>query len=410
MRHATQRLFLAATLLASCEPGTGSVFRPDQGAVADATPVDSGTAADTRSAVDAHSAPHDLGPTTTDGGADTGPDLPAGPARLWTAEVDGTIAWWTFDATTGALTRDGSIERGGNLNFLAFSPDRSRLYALNQDRVEAFDITSLPPTFLGDAFAGLSDTGTHLAVDGTGSHVFVAWYGGDAVSMLPLGPDGTPADATVVLGGAAAPDFCRRAHQVRVHPNNRFVYVPCLASDRVAVLAYDRAAGTLTSASNGATLAGAGPRHLDFHPTLPQAYVIGELDDTITRFAVDAASGALSRLDVVSTRPAPADPLGPASDVHVSPDGRWVVGINRNPRDEVVTFAAAADGSLSAPRWVPTGGEHARTFAFSPRGDHLVLGNSNSMDLTVFTFADGNANLRETIDGFDARVFFVGFE
>lgn len=405
-------LTAVTVIAAACSPGTGEVFRPDAGA---------------RDSSSSNSLPDaslhgDMPPPTPDSGtppdlavplvdmAAPEPDLGAMPSRVWTAESDGTIAWWTFDPASGSLTQDGSIERGGSLNFLALSADRSKLYAVNEDRVEAFDITTLPPAFLGDADAGVAGTGTHLAVDATNSHVFVAWYGGDAVSMLPLGADGAPSDATVVLGGGADPDYCRRAHQIRIHPSNNFVYAPCLASDHVVGLSYDATTGDLTPIGEFSTPAGAGPRHMDFHPTLEQTYVIGELDDTITRFEVDPGTGVLTMLDTISTRPNPSDTLGPASDVHVSPDGNWVVGINRNPRDEVVTFALGADGAMSDPRWVATGGEHARTFAFSPRGGYLTLGNSNSMDVTIFRFDNGDATLLDTIGGFDARVMFIGFE
>ncbi len=400
-------------LCAACAPGTSTIVAPDggepgpDGAITrDAT---NPPGHDMANATPDAATPADMANVTPDQGPPD-PDLGPMPSRVWTAETDGTIAWWTFDPTGPSLVRDGQIERGGTLNFLAFSADRSKLYAINGNRVEAFDITTLPPSFLGDADAGVAGNGTHLAVDATTSHVFVAWYGGDAVSMLPLGADGAPSDATLVLGGAADATFCRRAHQVRFHPNNDFVYVPCLASDHVVGLSYDAATGDVASIGEFATGAGAGPRHMDFHPTLNQAYVIGEQDDSITRFEVNSGTGALTLLDEVSTLPNAGDAIGPASDIHVSPNGAWVVGINRNPRNEVVSFAAGADGSLSAPKWTSTGGEHARTFAFSPRGGHLLVGNSNSQDLTVFTFDNGTATLNDTIGGFDARLFFVGFQ
>lgn len=402
-------------VLVGCAPGTSTVTTPDADGSGDdvastpdgSTPNNTGT--------DMTSPNNDPNDTGTPGDMSNPPDmpdepdLPPMPSRIWTGESDGTIKWWTFDPMDGSLTEDGAIERGGTQNFLALSADKTKLFAVNQNRVEAFDISTLPPTFLGDADAGVSGNGTHLAVDATNSHVFVAWYGGNAVSMLPLGPDGTPSDATVVLGGDGDPNFCQRAHQIRVHPNNNFVYVPCLGSDHVVGLAYDSGAGTLTPNDSFGTPAGSGPRHMDFHPTLDQAYVIGELDDSITRFSVDGGSGDMTMLDTVPTRPNPGDPLGPASDVHVSPNGDWVVGINRNPRDEVVTFPLAADGSMGDPTFVSTGGEHARTFTFSPDGGYLLLGNSNSNDVTIFTFA-ATPSLIGTIDDFDARVMFIGHQ
>lgn len=402
---------LATAAALACDPGVTTVHAEDTGSTSPRPDTSNAQpdAHDPQPTPDAGPTP-DASPEPPD--ATDPPDVPPPPpqpSRLWTGETDGTIAWWTLDPIDGTLTRDGAIERSAGLNFLAASADDERLYAAIGGRVEAFDITTLPPTFLGSANAGLSDTATHLAVDATRSHIFVAWYGGDAITMLPLDADGQPSDATVVIGGAQSPSYCRRAHQVRVHPNNDFVYVPCLQSDHVAVLAYDPTAGTLTPASTAPTPSGTGPRHLAFHPTLDQAYVIGELNDTIVRYAVDPSTGALTQLDVVSTRPSPGDTLGPASDIHVSPDGRHVVGINRNPRDEVVVFNLAADGTPSQPTWTPTGGTHARTFAFSPDGGYLIVGNSNSEDMTLFRFDDGAPTQLDLFDTFDARLFYVGF-
>ena len=407
-------------LAVACEPGTGTVVGGD--ASADPSP-DVTTAADMPAQPDASL---DAGGVDADPRPDvssmdammTDADVvvvPPGPQRVWTGEVDGTIAWWTFDPADGSFTREGGLERGGTLNFLATAADGSRLYAIVGSRVEAFDITSLPPTFLGDADAGVSGNGTHLAVDATRSHVFVAWYGGDAVSMLPLDADGLPSDATVVLGGGADPTFCENAHQIRVHPNNDFVYAPCLGSDHVVGMAYDSDAGTLVEVGPYATPGGSGPRHMDFHPSLPQAYVIGELGNNIIRYSVDGTSGEMSLIDEVTTLQDAADPFSPCSDIHVSHDGNWVVGINRSITagglDQVVSYALAADGAMSNGSWVSTGGVHARTFTITEGDDYLLVGNSNSNDVTVFGFANGTATQQQIVGApFDDRVMFVGIE
>ncbi len=80
-------------------------------------------------------------------------------------------------------------------------------------------------------------------------------------------------------------------------PAGRFLFVPCLGSDHVAVYRIDAETGRLTP-NEPATVAlarKAGPRHLAFHPNGRFAYVINELDSTLTRFAYDPARGLVSR-------------------------------------------------------------------------------------------------------------------
>lgn len=406
-----QLCFLIAVPLfcVACEPGSGTISGSDTAVSEDAAQTDDVAAAsDTPSTQDTRQP--DAAEDRDTAGDVSGRDMTGSPspARFFTAETDGTIGWGTHDPSSDTLALDDTVERGGRIAFLAFSDDGQRLFATNETRVEAFDIADgSAPEFIGAGDATIN--GTHLEVDHTGQWVFVASYGGNAVSMLPIDSDGTPGDATVVLGGDDDPDFCQNAHQVRVHPDNEHVYVPCLGSDHVAVLAFDSAAGTLQALTPAPTPAGSGPRHMDFHPTRSLAYVIGEQDDTVTIFDVGAETGALTQLDVVSTRPTPSDPLGPASDIHVSPDGEFVIGINRNPRNELVVFRVDGDTLTEVDR-ESTSGEHARTFAFAPGGRRLLVGNSNSMDVALFDLSDeGQLSYRSSLRDFDARLFYVGF-
>ena len=404
-----------AFLVAACNPGAGSIHQPGTTHGADATlgggdaerPHDSGWTSDVGAPPSPDAA--EAAPDAADG-ADAEVDMPLPPpmpSQVYIAETDGTIHFGTFDPDTEQLTLAGDTFRSGSLNFLAFDAGGERLYAARGNAVDAYSLAADgTPTYLGTADAGIG--GTHLEVDATRSFAFVASYGGDEIAVLPLDENGAPADATMSFGGTADPDFCRRAHQVRVHRSNRFVYVPCLASDHVAIFELDTAAGTVTPLPPAPTAAGAGPRHMDFHPTLPVAYVIGEKDDTITIFDLDENTGALTNPSIVSTRPQNPTELGPASDVHVSPDGRYVAGINRNPRNELVIFDVDATGALTHAVSVSNGGEHARTFTFTPSGGHILVGNSNSQHVVVFRFADGTPVEGQKLGGFDARVFYVG--
>ena len=137
----------------------------------------------------------------------------------------------------------------------------------------------------------------HLSTDSTGRWLLVANYGGEAkqgtIASIPIGADGR-------LGAAVDTrefGLGSMAHQIRADPGNRFVYVPLKGGPAVAQLVFDPATGRMKPnvPPQVAAAAGAGPRHLDFHPNGRFAYVINELDLTMTAYAYDAKTGIAAR-------------------------------------------------------------------------------------------------------------------
>jgi len=128
---------------------------------------------------------------------------------------------------------------------------------------------------------------------------------------------------------------------------------------------------------------GAGPRHLAFHPVLPLAFVVGELDSTLLTLGVDRSSGALEPRHTVATLPADFVGASIGADVHVHPDGRHVHVSNRG-HDSIATFQigageiGAADEPLVPLGHVPTGGRTPRNFAVHPSGRSLLVANQDS--------------------------------
>ena len=53
-----------------------------------------------------------------------------------------------------------------------------------------------------------------------------------------------------------------------------------------------------------ATRAGAGPRHIAFHSQMPLAYVINELDSSVTTYRFDAQRGSLQPIQILPSIPA----------------------------------------------------------------------------------------------------------
>ncbi len=322
------------------------------------------------------------------------PAPPPATVVLFTADVAGTLSALRLDPDTGAGVPLASVAVGEPLEFLALHPHGHLVYGLGRQRVHAFAFDPGAGTLERRAEATTATRGTHLEMDRSGRFLFVASYGEHRLTVMPLDGPGLPFGPGSHVGGAEDPQLCRNAHQARIDPQNRFLYVPCLGSDHIAVLAFDAERGMLRPLPPAATGEGTGPRHLDFHPELDVLYVLNERRSSVCVFRIDPAGGGLSLLQTVSALPDGVSEGSRSSDIHVRPDGRFLYAINREPRNEVVVFGIGDDGLLRPHGRAPTGGVHARTFAIDPAGRWLLAANVRSADLTTFRLAvDGGLEL-----------------
>ena len=211
------------------------------------------------------------------------------------------ITIFRLDTARGTLAPAGKATNvGQDPSFLALDPAAKFLFAVNETdpgRVRSFAINqatgALTPV---NDVPSMGSITAHLSTDRTGRWLLVANYGDQkqgTIASIPIGADGR-------LGAAVDTrefGLGSMAHQIRADPGNRFVYVPLKGGPAVAQLVFDPATGRMKPnvPPQVAAAAGAGPRHLDFHPNGRFAYVINELDLTMTAFAYDAKTGLLAR-------------------------------------------------------------------------------------------------------------------
>ena len=346
----------------------------------------------------------DTGPPVTDDApgpvADaSGSGDAAAPAHV-VAYVSGygpDLAWFDVDPATAALAPVASLASALPApSYLAMTS--THLYAASEgaSRISAYAIDPQTGglTLVDDQPSGGSGP-AHVTVDRAGKYVLVANYGDGMIAVLPIRADGGLAPATQTLDAGA------NAHEVVVDPSNTHVLVPCKGSDYVAQYAFDPATGTLTANAvpRLATAAGAGPRHLAFAPDGAHAYLVNELDSTLTALAYDGATGRLSALQTVSTRAAGATGANTGAEVVVHASGTWVYASNRGD-DDLATFAIApATGRLTLVGHTPTGGATPRAFAIDPTGTWLFAANQGSNTVTRFRIDAATGALTPALGG-----------
>jgi 6-phosphogluconolactonase len=336
----------------------------------------------------------------------------AGPFRVYlgayTGGTEQGIGVATADDTAGGLRLDAVVP-AASPTWLTLARSGGVLYAANETaegQVSAFSLgqDGAVTGALGSCPSGGSGA-VHLSPHAEGGHLFVANYGSGSVAVVTLGPDGAPLEVSQVVqhtGSGPNPDRQEgpHAHMVLADPAAPDRVLACdLGTDSVHVYAFDPAQGRLTSQHEVKMAPGSGPRHLALHPQADAAYVLGELDCTLTTCVYDRATGGLTPVSTVSLLPSGGAPGNggvaagggtsqdgnTAAEVLVSSDGRFVYASVRG-QDSIVAFAVeGTDGTeLRLLGSQPCGGSWPRHIALDSEERWMFVANQNSGSVAVF--------------------------
>jgi 6-phosphogluconolactonase (cycloisomerase 2 family) len=292
----------------------------------------------------------------------------------------------------GAWSQVQALDGIANPAFLAFDYTRRFLFTVHGDGTEVSSFAIDPKTGTLSFIAKQSCQGrnpVHLAVDPSNKFLVVANHltVGDYVSnvaVLPIGEDGRIGAVAelVPLKGAVGPHRVEqpfaKPHQICFDPAGGVIAVPDKGLDRVHTFRLDPSGKLTQAAPPLVAREGAGPRHLVFHPRLPFAYVINELDSTLIAARLDAAAGSLVPFQILTALPDDFVGNSRGSEIAISPDGAHVFASNRGSDTIVSLPIDPASGRLGAGTWQSCGGKTPRFFAVAPGGDALFVANEES--------------------------------
>lgn len=289
-----------------------------------------------------------------------------------------------FDPRTGRIDQRHVVGDIRNASYLAHDPRHGRLFSTS----ESVEVENSVQMFQCQPDGSLTRRGVqpsrgratcHLCILPDGS-VGAASYLQSCITVFPVS-DGQlqPAHFHYDYRGSgpnAERQEASHAHQVVAAPNQRWFYVVDLGADRIWKHTPDH-----TEPIGIATPPGYGPRHLAFHPKLPRAYALCELNGHVLTFDWDATTGELRLVADVSSCPDRAHAAGAAIRVH--PSG-GAIYISDRQEGELVSFRLDDAGVPTVARRVSSGGQVPRDFAIDGSGRWLVVGNQASHNLAVF--------------------------
>jgi len=315
------------------------------------------------------------------------------------------ISIFRLDTAQGSLELI-EIEKGlVNPSFLALSRDGRFLYTVHGDEAEvsafAVDRMTGKLRFINrESTQGKNPV--HLAFDPSDRFLVVSNHLGASLAVLPVNADGSVArlKQLVQLEGTVGPHRVEqkqsKPHFNPFDPSGRFVVVPDKGLDRIFSFAFHEGQLVPAAVPSVSVREGAGPRHMAFHPVMALAYVVNELDSSVTAYHFDAASGALDPFQVLPALPDSFVGNSRAAGIAIDARGRFLYSSNRGS-DSVSIFAI--DGLSGRLRFLgteSTRGKTPRCFALSPNGRFLFALNEDSDSIVSFAVDPDTGTLTST--------------
>jgi 6-phosphogluconolactonase len=312
-----------------------------------------------------------------------------------------------------ALQADGSLQPGPRFRAektvmpMSVSPDKRYLVAAVRSQpftAYVYAIERGSGALKAVATAPLAESLAYITFDRSGRFLLGASYGANLVSVNPVGADGRVGPPMQVIPTG------RNAHAIRTDNTNRFVFVPHLGTDQVFQFLFDEKSGRLTANTPPVTQlkAGTGPRHLITSHDNRFVYLLNELTATVTTLSLDGKTGNLTEASNASFLP-PDSKLVPgvprpaagrnvasdlwASDLHLTPDGRFLYAAERTSSSIGALSVDPASGKLTYVGSTPTE-KQPRGFRIDPAGRFMVVSGEKSDSLSTYAIDPASGALK----------------
>jgi 6-phosphogluconolactonase len=328
-------------------------------------------------------------------------------------DLENPIILCELDISTGELSKLDSFTGTSGASYLAVSPDNQFMYAVNSEtdpetgnqKVTSFSIHKQTGALkLLNSQSAEGRGPCHISVHPSGKYVFTANYSSGTIAVHPVNEDGSLATASDVeqhegMGPDAERQEAAHAHFICADPAGKYVLAVDLGIDKVMNYRFDENTGELSPNPDQPyfkTAPGAGPRHLDFHPSGKYLYVLNELNGTLTACSYDKNHGVISEINTLSTLPDGFSGYNKSAAVRVHPEGKFVYASNRGDLNSIAAFKILEDGSVKLIQVQDKHINWPRDFNIDPAGTFLLAENLQADNIYVFRIDGSSGELIET--------------
>ncbi|WP_122448934.1 lactonase family protein [Pseudomonas viridiflava] len=331
-----------------------------------------------------------------------------------------------FNSQTGLIdAKPLQVIKSDNPSWLTLSKDQRHLFAVNENGPGQKDVVGKVSSFAIDPktrqitpinqVQSRGEEPTHSSLSYDGRYLFVANYAvnpdpGGALTVVPVGKDGTLSEAVQVLPlGPGSKVNSERQLSSHVHlavptPDNKYVVSADLGADKLFVYRYDANQAKPLQPAKVPTVqlpGGSGPRHTLFSADGKHAWLVLEMTAQVAVF--DYHDGGFKQTQLVDMKNKGVEEKNGGGALHTSPDGKFLYVTNRGDANQVVVFRIdQASGKLEEIQRRSLEGKEPREFAFDPTGKFMLFANQKSNQIVTVRRDLQSGMIGDTVQKFDA--------
>lgn len=311
----------------------------------------------------------------------------------------------------GELKKISLAARCENPSFLTISSDKNYVIAVgetkdenNMGAVNTYRIAGDTLTFVSTNSSGGANPCYVSSCEN--SYVITANYTGGNLGLSKLNDKGELSELLDVQlhSGQGTTDRQRgpHAHSAMFDPQTKNIIAADLGTNEIWFSKIDEERNKLIPLYPHRLKmdAGAGPRHMAFHPKGNFLYVINELNNTVSLLKRDQDKIFILGSSV-STLPPDFEGESYCADIHISSDGRFLYASNRGHNSIAIFKIVLENGKLIPKGHQDIHGNWPRNFSLSPDEKFLVVANQKSGNIVSFQ-RDEKTGLLEFLHEVDA--------
>jgi len=187
-----------------------------------------------------------------------------------------------------------------------------------------------------------------------------------------------------------------KPHAVVLSASERFAIASEINANQCRVMRFDETSGNLETHQLAPDVAGAGPRHLCWHPSYRYLYTSGEANSSISTWQWDEQLGELKVIQNLSCLPPGYKGDNHPADVCMHPGGRFVYVTNRGAGTIAGYAIDPSTGRVALIGQTVIGSPACWGMLFDPSGQWALIAEQIGDEISIWRFNETSGELMPT--------------